>query len=92
MRKLDKWPDCRVEAVQKHGASYARSVEHGSDFVCDLARDAWVLLLDFNQDAENPVVVVKVHKALRIDHGGETSLDPDSAMSKQFHHGRRVGL
>jgi len=92
MRKLDKRPNRCVEAVQKNGPLHAGALEHGGDVVCDLSRNAQILFLDFNQDAENPSVIGKVHKALRIGDGGKPRLDPDPAMPKQFHDGRRVGF
>ena len=74
------------------GSSHARAVKHRGDAVDNVSRDAEILLLDFNQDAEDPAVIGEVHKALCIDDRGEPRLDCDPAMPKQFHDGRRVGF
>jgi hypothetical protein len=52
-RKLHKGPYCRIDDVQKDGSPQACAVEYSGDVRGDLARDAQVLFLDFDQDAQN---------------------------------------
>jgi hypothetical protein len=52
-RKLNKGPYCRIDAVQKDGSPQARAVEYSGDVRGDLARDAQILFLDFDQYAQN---------------------------------------
>ena len=70
----------------------SRAVEHGSDFVYDPARNAQILLLDFNQDSQDTAIIGEFHKALRIGDGGDPRLDRDPPMTKQFHDCRCVWL
>ena len=51
-----------------------------------------ILLADFDQDAEDPVMIGQTQKAFRVGDGGEPRLDSDPALPQQFHHGRRVGF
>jgi hypothetical protein len=55
-RKLDKGPYCRIDAVQQDGSPQACAVEYSGDIRGDLARDAQVLFLDFDQDAQKQAV------------------------------------
>jgi hypothetical protein len=58
-----------------------REVEHSGNFVRDLARDALVLFLDFNQDAQNAAAIGEVYQAFRIRDRGKARLDPDPTVN-----------
>jgi hypothetical protein len=90
-RKLDKGPYCRIDAVQKDGSPQACAVEHSGDIRCDLARDAQVLFLDFDQDAQNRAMNWELYQPFCINDGSEPRLDPDPATLK-LDDGWRVAL
>ena len=76
-RKLDKGPYCRIDAVQKDGSPQACAVEYSGDVRGDLARDAQVLFLDFDQDAQNRTGTWELYQPFRINDGSEPRLDRD---------------
>src|SRR5271169_5361580 len=90
--KLDKVPYCRIDAVQQDGSSQACAVEYSGDVRGDLARDAQVLFLDFDQDTQNRAVTRELCQPFCISDGSEPRLDPDPATPKQIDDGWRVVL
>ena len=90
--KLNKGPYCRIDAVQKDGSPQACAVEYSGDVRGDLARDAQVLFIDFDQDAQNRTGAWELYQPFCISDGSEPRLDPDLATAKQLDDGWRVAL
>jgi hypothetical protein len=65
-RKLNKGPYCRLDAEQKDGSPQACAVEYSGDVRGDLARNAQVLFLDFDQDAQNRTVTPELYQPFCI--------------------------
>ena len=91
-RKLNKGPYCRIDAVQKDGSPQACAVEYSGDVRGDLARDAQVLFLDFDQDAQNRTDTRELYQPFCISDGSEPRLDRDPATPKRLDDGWRVAL
>jgi hypothetical protein len=91
-RKLDKGPYCHIDAVQQDGSPQACAVEYSGDIRGDLARDAQVLFLDFDQDAQNRTGTWELYQPFCISDGSEPRLDRDPAPPKQLDDGWRVAL
>jgi hypothetical protein len=91
-RKLNKRPYCRIDAVQKDRSPPAWAVEYSGDVRGDLARDAQVLFLDFDQNTQNRAGTWELYQPFCIGDGSEPRLDPDPAPPKQLDDGWRVAL
>ena len=72
-RKLGKGPYCRIDAVQKDGSLPACAVEYSGDVRGDLARDAQVPFLDFDQDAQNRTGAWELYQPFCISDGSPAS-------------------
>jgi len=88
----DERPDRRVKAVQQHRSPQSRAAKQGGDAIGYALRRAELLLADFDQDAENPIMVWQPQKAFSVGARGEPGLDSDPALREQRHDGRCVGL
>ena len=91
-RKLNKGPYCRIDSVQKDRSPKACAVEYSGDVRGDLARDAQVLFIDFDQDAQNRTGTWELYQPFCISDGSEPCLDRDPATPKQIDDGWRVAL
>ena len=91
-RKLNKGPYCRIDAVQKDRLLPACAVEYSGDVRGDLARDAQVLFLDFDQNAQHRAGTWELYQPFCISDGSEPRLDPDPAPPKKLDDGWRVAL
>jgi hypothetical protein len=83
-RKLNKGPYCRIDAVQKDGSSQACAVEYSVAVRGDLARDAHVLFLDFDQDAQNRTGTWELYQPFCINDGSDPRLERDPVPPKQL--------